>query len=356
MPGPNVVLTFAGDSKQLEGAFDRVGQGARSMGREVEQAGDGFDRVGEAADSVDTRAMGFRDTLTGVQDGFAGLKKVTSGDVGFESLLLLGFGIGDLASGMFNFLIPAAKSAVTWLRGLNLATIASATWSKIAAAGARVWAAGQWLLNAALTANPIGLVVVGIMLLVGVIVLIATKTTWFQTAWKWVWSKIGDPVKAAWAWIKDTSGKALSWLLGLPGKIKSGFARAGEFVSRPFRAGFNMISRAWNNTVGRLSWTVPSWVPVVGGNTISVPKLPSFHTGGIVPGPPGREVVSVLQAGERVEPIRGGRSGAGVVVQFVGDGTRAGDLLVELLRGAVSVRGGVVQDVIGRAGRAWGTA
>jgi len=68
-----------------------------------------------------------------------------------------------------------------------------------------VWAAIQWILNAALTANPIGLVVAAIGLLVAGIVLVATKTTWFQTiweymsgalgkAWQWMWNSILAPI------------------------------------------------------------------------------------------------------------------------------------------------------------------
>jgi hypothetical protein len=64
--------------------------------------------------------------------------------------------------------------------------------------------------------------------------------------------------------------------------------------------------------VGRLSWTIPSWVPIVGGNTISAPKLPKFHSGGFIdgPGPVGSEVVIKALVGERVVPI-GGDGGGG---------------------------------------------
>lgn len=47
--------------------------------------------------------------------------------------------------------------------------------------------AAQWLWNVALSANPIGLVIIGIAALVAAIVWVATKTTWFQTAWKYTW-------------------------------------------------------------------------------------------------------------------------------------------------------------------------
>jgi len=63
-----------------------------------------------------------------------------------------------------------------------------------------VMTAAQWLLNAALTANPIGLVVVGIGLLVAAIIWVATKTTWFQTAWEYSSHAIG----AVWQWLWNT--------------------------------------------------------------------------------------------------------------------------------------------------------
>jgi len=68
------------------------------------------------------------------------------------------------------------------------------------AVGTGIWTAAQWLLNAALTANPIGLVIVGIGLLIGAIVAVATKTTWFQTAWEYSTHAIG----AAWQWLFNT--------------------------------------------------------------------------------------------------------------------------------------------------------
>lgn len=306
MAGNTVTMTFAGDSAQLESAFDRVGSAARSMDRDVRASADGFDRVGEAADSVDTRAMGFRDTLTGVQDGMEGVRVAQDG-IGFEALLLMGFAIGDLASGLYNFLIPAMKSGVRWLRATRVGTLAAAAAQKVAAVGSKIWAGAQWLLNAAMTANPIGLVIAAIVALVAVVVLIATKTTWFQDLWRAVWSKIGGPVTAAWNGIKRVTSRAFDWYISLPGKIGRAFARIGEKISAPFRAGFNAVSRAWNRTVGRLSWSLP------GVGRISAPRLPTFHTGGVVPGSPGQQVPIMALAGETVSPP--GRSGGSLTIR-----------------------------------------
>lgn len=349
MAGNTVTLTFAGDSARLESAFDRVGTAARDMRSDVGAASDSFDNLAERSDTVDTRAMGFRDTLTGLQDGFAGLKQASSGDIGFESLLLLGFGIGDLASGMTNFLVPATKNAVTWLKNTRAATIATEAAQRAAALGSKVWAAAQWVLNAAMTANPIGLIIVAIGLLVAAVVWIATKTTWFQDLWKWTWSKIGDPVKKAWAWVKDTSAKTLDWFKGVPGMLRRAFSGLVDIITWPYRTAFNFIARAWNSTVGQLSWSVPGWVPGIGGNTVGAPKLPTFHSGGVVPGAPGTEVLALLQAGETVTPA--GRGAGVAVIEVRGDGSKLGDALVDVLARAVRVRGGDVQLVLG-GGRA----
>src|ERR1700749_4520453 len=144
---PNqVTLTFAGETKGLTAAADESTTALRKVGSASDEAAGGFHRAGEAADAVDTKAMGFRDTITGVQDTMTGLQKITSGQGSLaDGLFQLGAGVGDLGSGFYNFLIPALQST-------KVATLAQAAAGKVAAAGARVWAAGQWLLNAALTA------------------------------------------------------------------------------------------------------------------------------------------------------------------------------------------------------------
>lgn len=321
-----VTLTFAGETKSVEDAFSRTGTAAKRMSDDVDDSAGGFRRAGEAADEVDTKAMGFRDTLTGVQDSLAGVASLSKGP-SFEGFLLLGAGIGDLGSGFYNFLIPALEKT-------KLATLAQAGAQKVAAVGARIWAAAQWVMNASLWASPITWIVVGIIALVAVIVLIAVKTDWFSRAWR-----------ASWGWIKNAASNTWDFLKKIPGWIGTAFSKVADFISRPFKSAFNAVARAWNATVGKLSWTVPGWVPIIGGNSISVPNLPTFHAGGTVPGAPGQNVLAVLQAGETVRSAAGGAGGARLTVDTAG--SRLDDLLLEVLRAAVKARGGDVQLVIG---------
>jgi hypothetical protein len=48
---------------------------------------------------------------------------------------------------------------------------------------------------------------------------------------------------------------------------------------------FNGIASAWNNTVGKLSFSVPSWVPKIGGKGFDMPNIPMLANGGIVNSP-----------------------------------------------------------------------
>jgi hypothetical protein len=311
-----VTLTFAGDPAPLSKTFDQVGADAQRMGRDV---GDAYDNAAERSDALDTRAMGFRDTLTGIQDGALGVKQAASGDWGFETLLLLGTGVGDLASGFTNFLIPAFKAS-------RLGALAQAAATNVASAATKAFTVAQNLLKVAFLTSPIGWIVLGIGALIAVVVLIATKTTWFQTLWR-----------NAWGWIKTAASNSWDFIKKIPGWIGTAFAKVAGFITAPYRAAFNAIARMWNNTVGGLSFTVPGWVPGIGGNGFSVPNIPTFHSGGIVPGVVGTAVPIMALAGERVSGIAGSGSGGMVTVAASDEMVR---LLLERIAAEVKSRGG----------------
>jgi hypothetical protein len=307
-----ITVTWAGDTTSLAKSNQEVARSAQSAGNAV---GEAWDKNIEKADTLDTRAMGFRDTLTGLQDGAQGVKQAAAGDWGFETLLLLGFGIGDLASGMVNLVLPALKAS-------RIATLAQAAATNIASAATKAFTVAQNFLKIAFLTSPIGWIVLAIGALIAVVVLIATKTTWFQTLWR-----------NAWGWIKNAASNTWDWLKKVPGWIGQAFAKVADFVTRPFRTAFNFVARAWNNTIGGLSFTIPGWVPGIGGKGFSVPNIPTFHSGGVVPGIRGTAVPIMALAGERVNSLASGGGGGSVV--FGSDGSRVGDAVLYLVREAV---------------------
>lgn len=71
-------------------------------------------------------------------------------------------------------------------------------WQKVIAASTYIWAAAQRVLNMAFWSSPVTWIIVAIVALVVIIVLIATKTTWFQTAWRVCWNAIKTASVATW--------------------------------------------------------------------------------------------------------------------------------------------------------------
>lgn len=98
----------------------------------------------------------------------------------------------------------------------------------------KAWTAAQKVLTAVFIASPIGLIVAGIVILVAIIVLIATKTDWFQRIWK-----------AAWGAIKAAAGAVGTWFTNtLMPSLRRAFDQLRAvvaFVVSAFRAHFNAI-------------------------------------------------------------------------------------------------------------------
>ncbi len=82
----------------------------------------------------------------------------------------------------------------------------------------------------------------------------------------------------------------------LPGRIRSAFSTLASAITSPFRSAFNGIRSLWNRTAGGFSFSIPSWVPGVGGKGWSMPRM---HTGGIFNSGRG-EGPALLQDGEGV--------------------------------------------------------
>ncbi|MFI6862648.1 phage tail tape measure protein [Streptomyces sp. NPDC050421] len=129
--------------------------------------------------------------------------------------------------GPLAYTLGGIAATVLVVRGAMMAwAAAQAVWT----AATTVATGAQWLWNSALFASPITWIIVGIVALIAVIVLIATKTTWFQTAWSAVWGAI----TTATSWAVGKIGSILNWFGALPGKIAGWFGAAKNWAIRKF--------------------------------------------------------------------------------------------------------------------------
>lgn len=364
-----------------------------SASRKIGSSAESFDRVGEAAGDLDTRAMGFRDTITGVQDTMGGWNQLMEGDVA-GGMLTLGMGIGDLASGMENLIVPIVKSGVTWvsthasMAASSIAAAASAVASWISMAVASVAnaavVAASWLLAFA----PVIIVVAIVVALVVVIIknldtiksVIAAGWQWVKSVSSSVWNSIKATVsaiinsvvgviriqintaKAIFTGFKTSVGvvfrgirSVISTQIALvvnvftrfKSTVMSIFSAVGRGMTAPIRAAMNGIKSAWNNTIGGKGISIPS-VFGFGGASFTIPRLAQ---GGIIPARPGGTPFVGGEAGqaEAVIPLdRLGSIGGGtVVLDLRSDGTALGDVLLEVLRKTISNQGGGVVQVLG---------
>ena len=206
--------------------------------------------------------------------------------------------------------------------GIMLVVLAAYTVSMIAAAAATIAAAAPFILIAALIAaliagviyayqnfetfrNVVDAVWQGIQTAISfawenvikpiwdIIVFYITKIlipyyTFLFNVVKTVFEGIVSAVQIAWGFIQTAFNAIKSGIESVWGFFQTAkdiigtvFTNIADAISGPFKTAFNFISDAWNNTVGKLSWSVPGWVPIIGGNKIEAPKLPRFETGGI---------------------------------------------------------------------------
>lgn len=106
-----------GGFNRLKDSVKGAGDATSDMSKHSVEGADRLNRLGEASDNVDTRAMGFRDTVTGVSDTLKGLNDSSLSTE--QRLFTLGAGIGDLGSAGYNLLVPAmskAKQVISDLR------------------------------------------------------------------------------------------------------------------------------------------------------------------------------------------------------------------------------------------------
>ena len=109
-------------------------------------------------------------------------------------------GIGFVVRFRTAFMILGGAVLAVWavFRTYTMALAAYQAITTLVTAGTKIWTAAQWLLNVAMTANPIGLIVAGVAALIAVIVYCWTKFAGFRafliTMWD-VWRKFGELIK-----------------------------------------------------------------------------------------------------------------------------------------------------------------
>lgn len=328
----SVQFDIIGNDK-ASAAFDSsaasAGAASSKFSAAADESASKLDRVAGAADntaSATAQAAGGIGDLAGGLAATGLISEGTAAAMETGAMAIMGLtGAADIA----NLLTEKLKLN---LLAQKVAMVATNVATKAAAAG-------QWLWNAAMSANPIGIVILAIAALVagaiwfftqtevgrtivskafaGIKTAISAVTTWWQTkAWPtiqvtWlliqaafnagrakvaqVMGAIGDVVRKVWSysplglvinnwssimsWLKAAPGRIAGFFTSLPGRIAGSLSNLFAPLGSGFRSTVNGIIGGWN----RLSFTVGggSFAGIsIPSATISTPNIPYLAEGG----------------------------------------------------------------------------
>jgi phage-related protein len=280
----------------------------------------------------------------------------------------------QLAQQVASVLVPAIQALSPILAGLatflaqNMAWLgpiliavgafAAAIWAVNAAIAAwevitGIMTAVQWLLNAALDANPIGIVILAIGALIAIIVLIVTHLDFFRGIWDSVWKFCSDIITGVWNWIQANwplllsiltgpIGAAVAFIIthwqqiqnvvgGIIGWFQSAWSSAVSAVGGFFGGLASRVSGAFDAVAGAVRSSINAVIRLVNGaiggvNKVTglvgipgIPNIPYLARGGTAVG--GRSYLVGERGPELFTPGRTGRvTNAQTTADAIGSG------------------------------------
>ena len=303
-------------------AAEQLGKALLGQGRALKSVGIDFKDAGSVGANFDQIMAGLRTQVGGFAE--------QEGQTAAGKAQILANQFGEIQEKVGGALVPALQAladkllevigfiqensdvigplaAVVGALGLAIgaASVATSIWSglqTVATVASGIWTAAQWALNAALSANPIGLVVIAIAALVAAFVWAWNNSETFRNVVTGAWNAIKGAAEAVGNWFTGTLVPALS---GAWSALQSGFETVGsvirgvwgglkEAAAVPIRfvvnTVFGGVVQKFNDVVGFLH---------LDSLKLAVPHV-DFDSGGYT-GPGGKhDPAGVVHAGEYV--------------------------------------------------------
>lgn len=244
----------------------------------------------------------------------------------------------------------AVKSAV-----LSAAMTVWAIKTRAVTIATTAFAVAQGALNLVMRANPLMLVITGLMLLAGAFILLWKKSESFRNVIKGVWDTVKKAFTDAYNWIKrqvqllklaweglkikardladDIKGKfnsVVDFFKKMPGRIGNAVKGLFNGIRDQFKAAINWIIDKWNSfelSIGPIKIPAAPDIPKI---SVSTPNIPRLYTGGEIErggwaqvGELGPELVrlpggSTVYDAEQTAAAKAGAGGGTVRLELVG--------------------------------------
>ena len=288
--------------------------------------------------------------LAGIIAGIAAAIKVWTLAQGALNLVMMANPNGLIVAAVAAFIaiLVIAYQKVDWFRNavdaMGRAAVDAFNWVKDAAVTAFNWIKDNWPLLLAILTGPFGAAVAIIVknwdsivdffrglpeklgrVLAPVVDAITYpfKVAWnsveyvaklITNVWNWVvdsirwlfgqvWNIITWPFNQAWNAVEYVAKRFVGVWQWFVDSLRWLFGGVYDIITWPFRRAMDAIKWLWNTTIGGFGFTVPSWIPLVGGKGFRIPEMAS---GGIVTRP---TIALIGEAGpEAVIPLSSGTS------------------------------------------------
>lgn len=235
----------AAQNQGLPGVIERLKNAAETLAITL------FEKIQGPLSSIGDGLTGFTNKM---QDAFENpAVSQAAGNIG-AALSTIGTAFGNVLSAVGPSLVSGLSEAVNlivrfkdFLIPLVAGLAAYKTVMLAITVATKAWAAVQALLNIALTANPIGLIIAAIAGLVAGIVVLYKRNETFRNIVQATWTAIKNVIGAVWGWLSTTVFPAL----------KTAFTAIGTGAMWLWN---NAIKPAWNGIkeVIGLAWEVAS--------------------------------------------------------------------------------------------------
>lgn len=240
------------------GIFDQVVKGAADLAKTLRSP-----EVQDAISDVGNKISSVAKTVFPI---FLQVISIVSQHIDVFAYALIGLAAALAAVKTVNFIKDVvqmgkdigtvAKGVVDFAKKIDLVKVAQLAWSGVM----KVVTAAQWLLNAALNANPIALIILAIAGLIAGLVLLWQNSETFRNIVTGVFDAVWGAIKFVWDWIKANWPLLLGILMGPIGLAIAWIIQNWDLVKAAFAAAWEFIKQVWSNVV---AWFGNVWNGIV---------------------------------------------------------------------------------------------
>ena len=253
--GPDLADAIKGGRFAYSDFLDIVKNSGGTVENTYEQTQNGFDKINLAAQSlkadvgeafknmIDEYAPEIEKAVEKIKEIISGLMRKITEDIlpkVKEALKWISEHLPEIEAGA----VGIAVAFATW-KFVSLITAVSTALAGMSAAEVLA-AAKTWLLNTALMANPIGLIVAAIAGLIAAFVILWNKSETFRNFWIGLWEKIKETVAPVFEKIKEVFTKIWEVIQPIIEQIKAFLGNAFTEIKDMFSSAWEAIKAIWN--------------------------------------------------------------------------------------------------------------